>query len=83
MKFPLSAAPLSMGLGAGFVAAVYAIGAEMHYVGALARVLLSIGAVAGIVSSFTWTGWADDLQTRCERYEQVLREHGISPLDAR
>jgi|HubBroStandDraft_2_1064218.scaffolds.fasta_scaffold181776_2 hypothetical protein len=79
MKFQMSTATLGMGLAAGFVAAVFSIGHTLQYGSPIGRALLGGAAATGLVAVFNYVKWADDLQTRCERYEDALRRNGIDP----
>jgi hypothetical protein len=77
--FRISAAAHGMGLAAGFCAAVVSIGKTLQHADPFGRVLLGASAVVGIVSVFLYAAWVDDLQTRCARYEALLRKNGMEP----
>lgn len=74
MRIRMSEASYGMGMGAGFVTFICVFGAQMNYANNVWRVILSAGAIAGIVS---FVGWTRNLEARCERYKEALRKHGI------
>ena len=75
MKF--GEATIGMGMGAGVVAATYAIGiASQHGYPPLQRLLLPVSGALGFVCAVS-AGL--DLQQRCERYERLLRKNRIDP----
>lgn len=75
MKFDEST--LGIGMGAGVVAAVYAIGVASAYgYSPVQRVLLPLFGMLGFVCA---TRLGLDLQRRCETYQRLLRKHGIDP----
>lgn len=68
---------LGMGIGAGLVAAIYAITVASAYgYSPIQRLALPIFGTLGLVCAM-WLGL--DLQRRCERYQALLRKHGIDP----
>ena len=77
MKSRIRAAPLGIGLAAGLVSAVFAIGIVMQIAPLFARVLLAGGSITGFVSLILCVRWAEDLEARCERYEEALRNRSI------
>ena len=77
MKSQIRAAPLGIGLAAGLVSAVFAIGIVMQIAPLFARVLLAGGSITGFVSLILCVQWAEDLEARCERYEEALRNRSI------
>lgn len=77
MKPRIRVAPLGIGLAAGLVSAVFAIGIVMQIAPPFGRVLLAGGSITGFVSLILCVRWAEDLEARCEQYEEALRKHGI------
>ena len=77
MKSRIRAAPMGIGLAAGLVCAVFAIGIVMQIAPLFGRVLLFGGSIAGFVSPTWCVRWAEELEARCERYEEALRSSGI------
>ncbi len=65
-------------MGAGLVAAIYAITVASEYgYSPLQRLSLPLFGTLGLVCAMRL---ALDLQHRCERYEQLLRKHGIDAV---
>ena len=77
MKFDEST--LGIGMGAGIIAAIYAITVASAYgYSPLQRVLLPVFGTLGFACAMQL---GLGLQRRCERYQQLLRKHGIDPED--
>jgi hypothetical protein len=46
------------------------------------RLVVSVALVICVIIAVAWLSKiTSDLQARCDRYERVLREHGIDPAD--
>ena len=75
MKFDDST--LGIGIGAGVVAAIYAIAVASAYgYSPLQRLSLPVFGTLGFVCAIRL---GINLQRRCDRYQGLLRKHGIDP----
>jgi len=77
MKF--SASTLGIGMGAGLVEAIFCVTAEMRRGGPIAWFVLGACLIGGIGCALTWSS---GIQSRCDRYQEALRKHGIDPSTA-
>jgi hypothetical protein len=73
----LNDSTLGIGMGAGLVAAIYAIGVASRYgYPPLQRLALPIFGMLGFACTMHM---ALELQRRCELFQHLLRKHGIDP----
>jgi hypothetical protein len=68
---------VQVGIAAGLIAAACCGWSEIQRLGPGIASAVLVGCLSGGVVSVL--AWGNDLRGKCDRYEKLLRQHGIDP----